>query len=793
MKNYRKFRDEIIEFPEGIIGIIGPNGVGKSSILEAIGWILYGNAMARTDKIEVKSQNASEDESCKAELVFDFGDRSYKIVRELKGKNAVSNALAYIDGNEDPVAERDSGVNQYIESLLGMDYVTFLRTVYAKQKDLAALSILPPEARKKVIRRMLNIDRIDLAITQIRSDKREKEKFIEGIQTSLEDLDKLEQAKGDIINQQKNINKDISNHTLVLKSITEDREKIKKDKDNQEQKYKIFNALNKDFSRFETQKSAQDRKLKDLFKELEELKQKKESLEKIEPKEEEYLKTKKEKEGQETLRLQYQEKISLRKNIKENKDDMEERQNKLKISIEQFKEFAGVQEDSDKTEEVIREQEMIRRKLEKVAKEIEGEVRICSSKIEELLSRKRKIAQLGKSGKCPTCFRELGDNYEDIVEHLDKEINNIKERLNPIQEKRDKLNKQLDEVVEDIDKLVEKKNRLNEKLKRKSKIEQSLEEQNAEIKKLKIKLEKEEEKLKGMKDIKFDQDAYEKLSEKFDALSKIRDTILELRKEVQRISKIDDTIDTSKKEIQQLDSQIKQVKEELKKLDFDEKKYEKVKASYEAINDKLIEVQNKLNDSKSQLAVSKQKSVNLEEKIDRQKESRKKIEETRAELRYLQRLESLLETFRLELTGRIRPLLETRASYLFSEITDGRYPSIELDEDYEMSILDGDKAFKLRRFSGGEEDLANLCLRIAMSQVIAERSGGIEINFIALDEIFGSQDEDRRQNILSSLNKLSSQFRQIFLITHIEDIKDMLSRVLQVEENAVTKESRVSL
>ena len=339
----------------------------------------------------------------------------------------------------------------------------------------------------------------------------------------------------------------------------------------------------------------------------------------------------------------------------------------------------------------------------------------------------------------------------------------------------------------------ERQNRLNDKLKRKSKIEQSIEEQNTEIKKLKIKLEKEEEKLGGMKDVHFDQDFYKELLRKFDALSEIRDSILELRKEVQRIPKIDDVIDITKKEILQLGDKIKQVKDGLEKLDFYEKKYEKVKASYEVINEKLIEMQKKLSDSKSQLAVSKQKLTNLEEKIERQKESKKKIEEIRTELQYLQRLESLLETFRLELTGRIRPLLETRTSYLFSEITDGRYPSVELDEDYEMSILDGNKAFRLKRFSGGEEDLANLCLRIAMSQVIAERSGGIEINFIALDEIFSSQDEDQRQNILNSLNKLSSQFRQIFLITHIEDIKEMLSRVLRVEEDVITKESSVSL
>lgn len=131
--------------------------------------------------------------------------------------------------------------------------------------------------------------------------------------------------------------------------------------------------------------------------------------------------------------------------------------------------------------------------------------------------------------------------------------------------------------------------------------------------------------------------------------------------------------------------------------------------------------------------------------------------------------------------GRIRPLLESRTSQLLSLVTDGRYSVVELDEDYNIFIYDGNEKFRIQRFSGGEQDVFNLCLRIAISQIVADRSGG-EINFIALDEIFGSQDVERRENILKIFTGLSSQFRQIFLITHIEEVKDMIPVVWSVEE-----------
>jgi exonuclease SbcC len=89
----------------------------------------------------------------------------------------------------------------------------------------------------------------------------------------------------------------------------------------------------------------------------------------------------------------------------------------------------------------------------------------------------------------------------------------------------------------------------------------------------------------------------------------------------------------------------------------------------------------------------------------------------------------------------------------------------------------------LDRFSGGETDLANLCLRLAISQVIAERSGDIDFQFIILDEIFGSQDQERKRNILDALSTLTRRFRQIFLITHVDEIKDAMEHVIVVKEN----------
>jgi exonuclease SbcC len=81
--------------------------------------------------------------------------------------------------------------------------------------------------------------------------------------------------------------------------------------------------------------------------------------------------------------------------------------------------------------------------------------------------------------------------------------------------------------------------------------------------------------------------------------------------------------------------------------------------------------------------------------------------------------------------------------------------------------------------SGGEEDLCNLVLRLAISQMIAERAGQ-SFSLLILDEVFGSLDETRRSNVVELLRKLHDRFEQVIVITHIEQVREGLDRLLLV-------------
>src|SRR5512136_2464170 len=98
LKNFRKFKDTTIEFPDGITGVIGLNGAGKSTIFEAIAWVLYGSVAARTSAEQIKRKGALPTDPCRVELEFVFDDKNYRIVRDMTGKNLTTSATVTVDG-----------------------------------------------------------------------------------------------------------------------------------------------------------------------------------------------------------------------------------------------------------------------------------------------------------------------------------------------------------------------------------------------------------------------------------------------------------------------------------------------------------------------------------------------------------------------------------------------------------------------------------------------------------------------------------------------------------------------
>jgi DNA repair protein SbcC/Rad50 len=140
-------------------------------------------------------------------------------------------------------------------------------------------------------------------------------------------------------------------------------------------------------------------------------------------------------------------------------------------------------------------------------------------------------------------------------------------------------------------------------------------------------------------------------------------------------------------------------------------------------------------------------------------------------------LDRAFSDLRTDLNFALRPELSELANGFLADLTDGRYTELELDDQYNVIVLEDGVPKPV--ISGGEEDLANLVLRLAISQMIAERAGQA-FSLLILDEVFGSLDESRRHNVVELLRRLQDRFEQVILITHIESVRDGLDRIIGV-------------
>jgi len=272
-----------------------------------------------------------------------------------------------------------------------------------------------------------------------------------------------------------------------------------------------------------------------------------------------------------------------------------------------------------------------------------------------------------------------------------------------------------------------------------------------------------------------------------------------LRSQALEREKLQTTLRHGSDEINREQHNLENKKKELKKIGpitFDEKQYKqirtKVSESYETYQAALLKLDDikeqyqgtivELKDQEGKKNLIVQQIRTCEKNIEEQQQRIKKLESEQRDSHHLSMLSEVMDSYRNYLISQIRPSLSQHASELFEELTDGKYSQIELDEDYNLLVYDQGTPYTIERFSGGEEDLANLCIRLAISEIITERAGSV-FHFVILDEIFGSQDSIRKQNIIRALNSFSSKFRQIFLITHVEDIKHFTEYTITVSED----------
>jgi exonuclease SbcC len=691
---FRQHVDAHIDFPDGLVGIIGVNGSGKTTIVEAVGFAIFGSRALRGRTEDVRTRTAPgrgtgrsrRDTEMRVSLAIEHDGIIYRIERSL------SDASLYVGGEANPVAEGNREVSARLANLIGMSYEEFVATYCTEQKGLEFLSGKKGATeREKFIIRILGYDRLEDLQELLRSDRKEKRAILQGYEASVGTRDELE-----------------------LRLVGEEQQ-LRAIRDRHDEAHQALTKAEGEFAVLRTRMQ----RLDDLR-----------------------ARFVKERDGVQALQVRVEERTKRLQALADTLVVVEDELRKALKPLAGERSLEDVMADTKRASVLAKDaidtiaadlqakEVAWREELSKIRAEREG----FSRQAEALAQRVRKVKALDAGGECPTCSQPLGETFEAVHAHLALEHSEISRRVQEL------LAAERASSVAPIE----------------------LAEQREELK---------------LKQRDFER-WQSKLSE-LEACKQMEQKVVSIKTD-QRATQMD---------LNSAQENFERGSKKISELGFSEEEFLREKGAHDAAQ-RLVEVA-RLQRVRLEGEVNTQAALVARSKgdIERFDERQLELERLRREVRLFDECDRIVSDFRRYVNTSIRPRMAELASEYLTDLTDGRYSAVELGEDFTPTVVEDGEAKSV--ISGGEEDILNLCMRIALSHMLAERAGQ-SFSLLMLDEVFGSLDEGRRGNVLALLEKLRRRFEQIIIITHLDDIKDGVQHLIQVEYDEGDGSARIT-
>ncbi len=652
--------------------LAGENGVGKSSILEAISWALWGKSRAGSDDDLI---NLRADEMW-VEFVFQAENNTYKLIRKRSRKKRGHSELYLYSYNkktsgfysisEDKIAD----TQQKIEKLLKVPYRVFTNSAYLRQGKADEFTTKTAAERKEILAEILDLK----LYNELSKKAKEQAKIVktktESLKIQIQDLEEQisekPQTKNDFLKLKKQI--------MALIEKTKKTESIVQ---------KLQSKIVK--------KQVLDQEREGLTTDLTEIIR----------------------EGKEL-------KTEALENLTEIEDINQTLKQKNKI-LTNFKKLQDLQ----KAEEKFTKKQIQVLELVKDRATIEAD----KNKIET------QISKISKISKCPTCLRKMSKTEADgIISNLKKELKQT------LLMKLDKINNKIKKIGYD------------------------------ETKHQRIK--------EGIEKLKVSESEKNKLD---------RDEAV-LKEKLRAKEKLAKQIQTKKKEYLEKSSRLKKVEKEIKVfIPFEEK--------LEFKKEDLENLQNQSTELREELGILNQKLTQISESENRIVEKLKQAQKTEKDTDIFLELADIFSKkgIQARILETAIPEIENQANIILDKLTQGtmqialvtqrkKKTSEDLIETLDIQIKDQLGTRKYEMFSGGEAFRINFALRIALSRFLAQRSGA-KLQFLAIDEGFGTQDETGRRQLVEAINNISKDFEKILVITHIQELKDSFETRIDVTKD----------
>lgn len=664
VQGFRSYIDTTIDFTSfgNIFCVIGENGAGKSSIIEMISTALYWcNSCTDAKGSGMDECINSNCNSFSIEFCFVMNGIEY-IVNTSKVRGESRTLDFYINGINQ--SEKVSETQEKINSILKMNYDTFMDTVCIGQGASSRFMNKKPAERKQTLMQILDVQKFD----DYENKAKEKKKQIKDELDSLKyKIDILEDSFIDVFTVEKSINND----KKELKSKERELVKLKKDLETiQKEKIEYENNIQR---QQELQKSI----------------------------------------------------VAAKNQMERNtdkKNELEKRINEISPNL------PIIIEDTDSLEKQLEE---IKKSIDTIKEDISDKksiLAVIDNKLNNYRSKYNRFVDYNES-VCELCGNKITD------EHKESHLSTLKKSIDNGEKKRT-------EVVSIIDSLNSKGKSLVSDGKTLQQTISSIQRSNA---------------------IKYD------LQKEYDYVHKQYDEYIELVKE----------------STEQYDS-LKGLIVNIEKKTFND----------DELKNNIFSIESKITSLKNDIA----KNTQLLETHQKNKDKIKEIEKRMKILKEQQTdYASIITAFGKngipasiishdipEMEDEVNKILKIISndtmSIQYITTKNGKKKSVDT---LEIVVSDGNTSRMYETYSGGEKFRIDFACHVGMAKFLTKRAGA-SIDFLIIDEGLGSQDDFSKQKFVESIMSLNGLFKQIMVVTHIQDLQNVFDNRILVQKNQLT-------
>ncbi len=819
--------------------ISGHNGAGKSALLDAVTWALFGQARRRDESL---INNHPSVKAAEVTLDFDYENNRYRVQRSNpRGKTSSVELfiLSQVPGEEGrwkPLTERTiRETDQKIERILKMDYDTFTNASFFLQGKADQFATARPSERKAILGKILGLEIWETYREKAGEQRRQKEKEVREldgrlreIQSELDEgpqreahLRELESKLDELAGQREEragfLDQVRSYHT----ALEEQRKMLGTLKSHMETTLRNRERVEATLSARREEKTAYDKILADaevIEKAYQDWQEARKALEAMEEVATQFRKH--EALRHEPLRLIQVEEAQLqqeKQNLTAQKAQIEVAQAQndvLKAELEALNEkIEGLEGKLDLREQL----ESDLQKLQADQAEAKAENPRLKAEMDTLRARLDQL-EAADEPQCPVCGQPLSEaDREALIANYYKEGEDRRDRyyanrdlLNNFEGSLRQLGRQLAdlkgvdaalrEAHQAVDRIENKLATIKEGQQewektdapRLAEIERLLVnddfalEARAQLKQIENELEELGYDVEAHKHLRLVEQTGTEAGENLRALEQARAALGPIEREItgleEQLGELEETLSDQQAAHDEEAARIAALEAEMPDL-----------AQAEAELHNIKELENRL---RMDVGAAKQKVAVLET-LQRRKagllEAREALTQRIADLGQLERAFGK-DGIPALLIEQALPEIEETTNTLLSRLSNGRmsfnfmtqreYKDTsreDLKETLDIVIRDsvGERDYEM--FSGGEAFRVNFSIRLALSKVLAQRAGA-RLQTLVIDEGFGSQDAQGRQRLVEAINLVRDDFEKILVITHLEELKDVFPTRLEVEK-----------